>query len=48
MIFFLEAERSSMPVIRSSFEGSSFLKKLLAYFASQESGKIQKVYGFKV
>lgn len=44
--FFLEADRSNMPIVRSSFDKSSFLKKLLAYWQSYDSGLIKQVYGF--
>ena len=45
--FFLEADRSSMPVIRSRFDQSSILKKLLAYWASYQQGIITNVLGLK-
>lgn len=45
--FFLEADRSNMPIVRSSFNKSSFLKKLMAYWYSQETGVINQVFGFK-
>ena len=44
--FFLETDCSTMPIIRSSFDKSSYLKKLLAYWAAKESGQIKTIYNF--
>jgi hypothetical protein len=36
--FLLEADRSKMPILRSSFEQSSFKKKLLVYHHAHKAG----------
>jgi hypothetical protein len=45
--YFLEADRSTMPIVRSSFDKSSYLKKLIAYWLAKESGEIEAIFGFK-
>ncbi|HUU39591.1 MAG TPA: replication-relaxation family protein [Desulfatiglandales bacterium] len=45
--YFLEADCSTMPIIRSSFDKSSYLKKLLAYWSAKETGQIEAIFGFK-
>ena len=45
--YFLEADRSTMPIVRSSFDKSSYLKKLLAYWSAKETGQIEAIFGFK-
>jgi len=46
-LFFLEADRSTMPVIRSSLYRSSFYKKLVGYWESYQQNLFQKYFGFK-
>jgi hypothetical protein len=36
-----------MPIVRSSFDKSSYLKKLLAYWSAKETGQIEAIFGFK-
>ena len=45
--FFLEADRSTMPIIRAGFAKSSFLKKLVAYWHSKQAGFMEEIFGFK-
>lgn len=42
--FFLEADQSTMPLVRSSFAKSSYLKKLVAYWGSKEI--VKDIFGF--
>lgn len=44
VFFFLEADQSTMPLRRSSFNSSSYLKKLVAYWGSKEA--VKKIFGF--
>jgi hypothetical protein len=46
-LFFLEADRSTMPVIRSNFYKSSFFKKLIGYWESYQQDLFKKYFGFK-
>ena len=46
-LFFLEADRSTMPVIRSSLYLSSFFKKLVGYWESYQQNLFQKYFGLK-
>ena len=46
--FFLEADRSTMPIKRRSLFGSSYLKKLLGYQVSWKDNHFQKNFGFKM
>lgn len=45
--FFLEVDRSTMPVIRSNFYKTSFFKKMLGYWHSWQEGLFQEHFGFK-
>lgn len=45
--FFLEADRSTMPVVRSNILKSSFAKKLTSYWTSWRQGLFAKHFGFK-
>lgn len=45
-LFFLEADRSTMPVIRSNFYKSSFFKKLVGYWESYQQDLFRKNFGF--
>lgn len=42
--FFLEADQSTMPLVRSAFNKSSYLKKLIAYWGSKEI--VKNIFGF--
>jgi hypothetical protein len=44
--FFLEADRATMPVIRTDFEKSSFYRKLLAYEATWTQNVHRSRFGF--
>lgn len=45
--FFLEADRSTMPVKRDSLFKSSYYKKLVGYWASWKNNLYQEHFGFK-
>jgi len=45
--FFLEADRATMPVMRSNLDQTSFYRKLVAYHATWEREILIKQYGFK-
>jgi hypothetical protein len=45
--FFLEADRSTMPVQRSNLFRSSFLKKMIGYFSTWQQDLYSKHFGFK-
>ncbi len=45
--YFLEADCSTMPIVRSSFDKSSYLKKLMDDWSAKESGQIEAIFGFK-
>lgn len=45
--FFLEADCSTMPIVRASFEKSSYYKKLVGYWAAKESGRIKDIFGWQ-
>lgn len=45
-LFFLEADRSTMPVIRGDLYKSSFYKKLVGYWESYQQDKIQELFDF--
>jgi hypothetical protein len=45
--FFLEADRGSMPVVRSAFTQTAIYKKLLAYHATASQGLHTKLFGFQ-
>lgn len=45
--FFLEADRSTMPVRRTNFYRSSFYKKMLGYIASYKNELFSEYFGFK-
>lgn len=42
--FFLEADQSTMPLVRSAFAKSSYLKKLVAYWGSKNI--VKEIFGF--
>lgn len=44
--FFLEADRSTMPIMRAGFQKSSYLKKLVGYWQSHQAGVIKNMFGF--
>lgn len=45
--FFLEADRSTMPVDRKDLFASSFLKKMIGYWEGYEKDLFKKTFGFK-
>lgn len=45
-LFFLEADRSTMPVIRSDLYKSSFYKKLMGYWESYRQDKFKELFNF--
>jgi len=45
--FFLEADCSTMPIVRASFEKSSYYKKLVGYWAAKETGRIKAIFGWQ-
>ena len=45
--FFLEADRSTMPIKRTNFFRSSFYKKMVGYIASHKKGLFSQYFGFK-
>jgi hypothetical protein len=45
--FFLEADRSTMPVKRNNLFRSSFLKKMIGYFSTWQQDLFTKYFGFK-
>ena len=45
-VFFLEADRGTMPVIRKNLSQTSFYRKLLAYQATWTQGLHHSVFGF--
>jgi hypothetical protein len=47
--FFLEADRSTMPIIRKSFSKTSFFKKLFGYYIAShlQENIFEKTFGFK-
>jgi len=45
--FFLEADRSTMPIKRMNFYRSSFYKKMTGYVASYRNGLFSEYFGFK-
>jgi hypothetical protein len=45
-LFFLEADRSTMPLIRSDMDKSCFYKKLVGYWASFHQEKFEELFGF--
>ena len=45
--FFLEADRSTMPIMRAGFQKSSYLKKIVAYWQSYQAEIIKEMFGFK-
>lgn len=45
--FFVEADRSTMPIQSANFYRSSFYKKMIGYFASWQQEAISQNYGFK-
>lgn len=45
--FFLEADRATMPVMRASLRQTSFYRKLLAYYATWETGLLAKIFNFE-
>ena len=45
--FFLEADRSTMPVRRTNFYRSSFFKKMVGYIASYKNELFSEYFGFK-
>ena len=45
--FFLEADRSTMPVISSNLLRTSYYKKMVGYWTSWEKGLFEKTFGFK-
>ncbi len=45
--FFIEADRSTMPVKRNNLNRSSYFKKLIAYWESFDQGLFEKYWGFK-
>jgi len=47
MYFFLEADRSTMPIKRTNFYRSSFFKKMVGYLASYRNELFSKYFGFK-
>ena len=48
MLFFaLEADRSTMPVMRSNFNASSYFKKMLGYWEGYRQNIFEELYGFK-
>lgn len=47
LYFFLEADRSTMPVIRKNLNQTSYFKKLLGYFETYKQGLHTKKYNFK-
>lgn len=46
-LFFLEADRGTMPIVRKSLSQSSFYRKLLAYEATWAQGLHQSQFGFR-
>jgi len=44
-LYFLEADRGTMPITRKGFEQSSFFRKLVAYQQSWEQGLLTKRFG---
>ncbi len=47
IFFALEADRSTMPIIRSDFKSSSYLKKMLGYWEGYHQNVYEKLYGIK-
>ena len=47
LFFFLEADRSTMPVLRKNFNQSSYFKKLLGYFETYKQGLHTQRYNIK-
>lgn len=45
--FFLEVDRSTMPVVRTNLYKTSFFKKMLGYWHSWQQGLFEKNFGFK-
>jgi hypothetical protein len=45
-VFFLEADRATMPVIRKTFSQTSFFRKLLAYEATWSQSIHRRRFGF--
>ena len=45
--FFLEADRATMPVFRSSPYKTSYFKKMIGYWASYQQGLFKEHLGFK-
>jgi hypothetical protein len=45
--FFLEADRATMPVMRSNLRQTSFYRKLVTYYATWETGLHTKLFNFK-
>ena len=46
-IFFLEADRSTMPIKRSGLYGSSYQKKMICYWESWRQNLYEKIFGCK-
>jgi len=47
MFFFLEADRATMPIRRTSLQRSSFYKKMLGYYHAWKSGTWETSFDFK-
>lgn len=45
--YFLEADRSTMPIKRSVYGKSSFYKKLVGYYETCRQGQLPAIWGFK-
>ena len=45
--FFLEADRSTMPVVRPSARQTSFLRKLTAYYATDKQGLLADLFNIR-
>ena len=45
--FFLEADRSTMPVVRPSSRQTSFLRKLVAYYATDKQGMLSSLFNIR-
>jgi hypothetical protein len=46
LVFFLEADRGTMPVKRANFSQTSFFRKMLAYEATWSQSVHLKLFGF--
>jgi len=45
--FFLEADRATMPVVRSNLYRTSFFKKMVGYWGAYRQDLFKKTFGFK-